>query len=68
MGNHQQFIKAWAYLCRTQASKSESSVLLPQELQPFLDREAILDPRGIADGYITLQKKTAHFGARTPAF
>ncbi|XP_054783750.1 malonyl-CoA:anthocyanidin 5-O-glucoside-6''-O-malonyltransferase-like [Prosopis cineraria] len=51
------FIKAWAYLCRmTEAddaeSESSSSGLLPPELQPFLDREVILDPRGLAVAYI----------------
>ncbi|KAI9086087.1 hypothetical protein K1719_031920 [Acacia pycnantha] len=45
------FIKAWAYLCRKQA-ENESSGLLPQELQPFLDKEVIIDPRGIGAAYI----------------
>ncbi|XP_054788038.1 malonyl-CoA:anthocyanidin 5-O-glucoside-6''-O-malonyltransferase-like [Prosopis cineraria] len=49
------FIKAWAYLCRiteADAESESSSGLLPPELQPFLDREVILDPRGIASAYI----------------
>ncbi|XP_028806210.1 phenolic glucoside malonyltransferase 1-like [Neltuma alba] len=45
------FMKAWAYLCRTEA-ESESSGLLPQELEPCLDREVIVDPRGIGVAYI----------------
>ncbi|XP_028782806.1 malonyl-CoA:anthocyanidin 5-O-glucoside-6''-O-malonyltransferase-like [Neltuma alba] len=45
------FMKAWAYLCRTEA-ENESSGLLPQELQPSLDREVIVDPCGIEGAYI----------------
>ncbi|XP_028782805.1 malonyl-CoA:anthocyanidin 5-O-glucoside-6''-O-malonyltransferase-like [Neltuma alba] len=45
------FIKAWAHLCRTEAG-NESSGLLPQKLQPFLDREVIIDPHGIEVAYI----------------
>ncbi|XP_028806211.1 phenolic glucoside malonyltransferase 1-like [Neltuma alba] len=45
------FMKAWAYLCRTEA-ENESSGFLPQELQPFTEREVIIDPCGIDITYI----------------
>lgn len=40
------FLKAWAYLCRTEGERSEPSSL-PRGLEPLLDKEVIIDPSGL---------------------
>ncbi|CAN1121513.1 Malonyl-CoA:anthocyanidin 5-O-glucoside-6''-O-malonyltransferase [Linum perenne] len=44
------FIKAWAYL--SNAAVASSSLLLPEELIPFLDRSIVHDPEGLDRAFL----------------